>query len=177
MQNHDTRKSVRFHLVGVFSSVAVLLLLAACAVKLAPDPSESILKDLDGINKQVEALFTKTVPDDKPASKTDFDKAKPAYDDLLVSLKALKRKLEARPMPQSPFASIFHDEADANPKDIEKFLQAPTIGSVANLIKQTEKMRELQQSSGLTATEVKGFHGFMNNFLKDALTYENWLKR
>jgi hypothetical protein len=154
---------------GMSMICLALALLVGCTLKLVPPPSAEILDGLNTGNRQVAFLFTIAVPEGQDASKEEFPEAKKAYDDLLTTLSAVQVSLQARPTPEAP------PLIDA--KKIDKLLEVPTIGSVNNIIKQVNKMREVHQKQGLTAGEVKVFHGFIRDFLIDALTYENALKR
>ena len=156
-------------------SFACLLLLAGCAVKLAPDFDRAILDGLIKTNEQALVHFAAVSSGVKSAT---FDERKPTYNSLIGKFDALRVQVLSRPTPRPMIAKLFGigTSGDSKPDDIE-ILEAPTGEILATVIDTLTMMRDTDREKDLSSFKVRGFKQTYEASIDQALTYEKALER
>lgn len=139
-----------------------LLLVAGCAIKLAPDYDASIVQGLQKANEEAMVLFAGVSGGTVPAT---FAKRADAYASVIGKLDALKVAAGARLDPSPP---SFRSSTQTG---------APTPQVVEEASGVLSKMRERDQSHGLSPMLVVGFRNAFAQSMQQALIYERALER
>lgn len=154
--------------------VAVLILLASCAVQLAPSYDELVSQRLTDLNQSI-AAFIAGVPETGYPSST-FAAHAQFYADTLGEIDALKARAAARPVPEPLIVSWLGISSETKKAVVGD--QIPTVESLDLVAQSIEDMRNFNQgSSGLSASFARNTGKQIQIALNNAITYELALKR
>jgi hypothetical protein len=156
---------------GLRAGVRILLIvgvaaagLAAC--RLAPDYDDEIVQSLNAATEDTSKFFAKVAGG---TTRADFKKREDTYTALIGKYDALAIRLESRayPQPTIPFVG----------RRVPVPEQAPSIAPVRKISESLGEMQKIDQASGLKRGDVDGFRRIFVFETRNALTYENALKR
>jgi hypothetical protein len=151
-----------------------LVLLSACAVKLAPDYDKSVVDGLGAVNEQMMTFFASVSGGTQAET---FDQRQDTYNTVIGKLEAIKIQADARPEPRSFLSQVYGGgETPASADDVEQ-LKAPTGASITEMVEGMTTMRDTDRSQGLTPIEVTAFKQSIMISMDQALTYEKALER
>ena len=154
------RGAIRFFLiVGIVAAG-----LAAC--RLAPDYDDEIVQSLNAATEDTSKFFAKVAGGTSPV---DYKKREEIYTALIGKYDALVIRLESRayPKPTIPFVG----------RRVPVPEQAPSIAPVKKISESLGEMKKIDQASGLKRGDVAAFRLIFVIETRNALTYENALKR
>lgn len=155
--------------------LALLLVLGACTVQLAPAYDEFIDTSLADLNKSV-AAFIAGIPADGYAQ-TSFDNHQRFYADTLGQIQALKTRAAARPVPEPAVIQWFGLGEEAK-NAVGVGDQLPTVESLGIVADRIIKLRERHNgANGLSQTYAERTGEQIQIALRNAITYELALKR
>ncbi len=154
---------------------ALLLILSACTVRLAPDYDPVILSGLADANQQTLTLFAALSRGTQPAA---FPQREAEYNAVIGKFDALRLEAAARPNPNTANAGLFARAAGvAETPDLEERLKAPTPRILATIIAKLTQLRDDDRARPLTPSFVALFkHSYEISF-QQAFTYERALQR
>ena len=154
------RVAIRFLLIlGLAASG-----LAAC--KLAPDYDDEIVQTLNAATEETSKFFAKVAGGTSPA---DYKKREETYTSLIGKYDALVLRLEARayPKPTIPFIGNRVPVPD----------KAPSIAPVKKISETLGVMKKFDAARSIPSNEITLYRGIFEIETRNALTYENALKR
>jgi hypothetical protein len=159
----------------LFALFAALVLVAGCALRLAPNYDQTVIDGLTATNIEAMELFAST---SGGVSKESYPARESKYNGLIGALDALRLQSSTRPVPRPVLAQVFSSGPKANFKleDIV-MLDAPSTDSIKLMVNTFTKMRDTDKLQGLTAVEVSAFKGQFEISMDQALTYEKALQR
>lgn len=166
---------VRGGVFAVAGVALVLLLVAGCAIKLAPNYDKTIVDGLTKANQDTLILFASVSSGTTAAT---FPDREATYNDLIGAFDALRIQANARPTPRPYVLQILglgHAE-DKQPQDID-VLQTPTPGILQQIVATLTRMRDNDEAKGLSAAIITGFKNSYETSIDQALTYEKALER
>ncbi len=138
--------------------LALLLTLAACAVRLAPLYDQALVQGITAANADTLELLASA---SGGTQKTRFDEREPRYYNLIGRLDALAIQAGTRPPPKA-------SAADA---------AVPSQTALQAIADSLRKMSDTDREQGLTEVEVQAFRGQILIYMDQALTYEAALER
>jgi len=160
-------------------NVLVLLwavLLAACAIQLAPAHDPALVEGLDKANREALTLFAAV---EKGSPATEFGRYEQRYAELIGAFDALRQRASTRQIP--PLARRLSNHrivADycnsANDPGACVNVSPSSLGQVLSLLR---RMRDTHKGGGLEADTVTQFRNGYDPAITQALTVENALKR
>lgn len=155
--------------------LALLLLLSACQVRLAPEFDRGILDGLVEANRQTMMLFAAVEGGGDPAG---FPQRDPQYQEAIGRFAALRIEAQARPQPSSPLADLF-GLGGAEPPEAASIvpLETPTPAVLEQIVALLTQMRQTDRAGTLTETKVAGFKNSYETGIAQALVYEKALER
>jgi hypothetical protein len=159
----------------VFAIFATWLLVAGCAIRLAPNYDQTVIDGLTAANIEAMELFAAT---SGGVSKESFPAREDKYNSLVGALDALRLQSSTRPVPRPVLAQVFSPGPKTNFKREDvAMLDAPSTDSIKLMVNTFTKMRDTDKLQGLTALEVSAFKGQFEISMDQALTYEKALQR
>lgn len=168
MNQNRMRKSLGIGLA------AVIALLSACAIQLAPLYDRAVVDGLNAANVDTMALFAGaaggTTRDSFPQRAAQYDRAIGEYD-------ALAMQAAARPVPTNDMADAIRKVVGARNTPGDQNQVIPSTTAMQGLSDTLTKMKEVDRKQGVTAMEVMAFRGQALIYMDQALTYEAALKR
>jgi len=141
--------------------------LAACAVRFAPDYDDEIVQSLNSHTEETSKFFAKIVGG---TNRADFGKRAEAYASLIGKYDALALRLEARAYPK-PVLPGFLGGRSPVPSE------APSIAPIKKISATLEQMKKFDQTRSISSVEVAAYRKIFEIETRNALTYENALKR
>jgi len=154
------RGAIRFFLiVGIVAAG-----LAGC--RLAPDYDDEIVQSLNAATEDTSKFFVKI---GNGTSNADYPRREDTYTTLIGKYDALALRLETRayPKPTLPFVGSRVPVPE----------QAPSIAPVKKIAEALGQMKKFDQARGVKPLEVAAFRKIFEIETRNALTYENALKR
>lgn len=154
------RAAIRFVLIIGFAAAG----LAAC--RLAPDYDDEIVQSLNAATEDTSKFFAKIAGG---TSSGDYARREESYTALIGKYDALTLRLESRayPKPTIPFVG--------NRAPVPE--QAPSIAPVKKISETLGEMKKFDRARGLKPLEIVAFRKIFEIETRNALTYENALKR
>jgi len=154
------RVAIRFSLIIGIAAAG----LAAC--RLVPDYDDEIVQSLNATTEETSKFFAKVAGGTNPA---DYKKREDTYTTLIGKYDAIVLRLEARayPKPTLPFIA----------RRVPVPEEAPSIAPIRKISETLAVMKKLDVTRRITPTEVARFRGIFEIETRNALTYENALKR
>ncbi|MFO1432014.1 MAG: hypothetical protein U1F76_18040 [Candidatus Competibacteraceae bacterium] len=150
------------------------LAIAGCMVRLAPDFDPSIVEGLTATNVQMMELFASVSAGTTPATIAD---RMATYNQIIGRLDALRIEASARTIPR-PLIPVLKSSAENELAVADSDTpQAPSVGSIQQMVKTITKMRDTDKQQGLTALEVVAFKQQIEISMDQALIYEKALQR
>ena len=165
--------SIRFRQLPGLWLLLVSLLLAGCAIKLAPEFDPDIVEGLTSANEEAMTLFASI---SGGASKESFAEYEPSYNQLIGQFDALRLEAQARPDPSTPSLIDVVSEQLPALDEIAK-LETPTPEILENIVTTLTQMRDDHQNDGLKVGAVTLFKASFETKMDQALTYEKALER
>jgi len=156
-----------------FWVVCISLVLAGCAIKLAPEFDPDIVEGLTSANEEAMTLFASV---SAGADQGTFAEYETSYNQLIGKFDALRLEAQARPDPSTPSLINVVSEQLPAADDIAQ-LETPTPEILANIVATLTQMRDDHQAKGLTAGAVTLFKESFETKMDQALTYEKALER
>jgi len=156
---------------GLRAGIPILLIvgvaaagLAAC--RLAPDYDDEIVTSLNAATEDTSKFFAKVAGGTSPL---DYKKREETYTTLIGKYDALALRLEARayPKPTIPFVGTRVPVPE----------KAPSIAPVKKISETLGVMKKFDETRRIPAGEVTLYRGIFEIETRNALTYENALKR
>jgi hypothetical protein len=161
-------------LLAAFAAIFLVFGLAGCAIQVAPAFDRTIVQGLTDANEEAMILFASV---SSGSSANSFPARKPVYDSLIGRFDALRLLASSRPRPTPP--SLFAKASTAITKvsEIDLLSEAPSIPAIAKIVELLTRMRDTDQSRGLTPVITELFKGDFEIEMQSALTYEKALER
>lgn len=155
------------------TALAAALFVISCRVALAPAYDAAIIEKTNAATTNLLTLFAETATG---VDQETFPVRAARYHELIGTFDALSIQAKARPVPENRIL----DKINQSLKD--KGLEAvsghyPSAVAFEEIAKTLQKMKELDQNSGLKPGLVAAFKGQVTLFLDQAMTYESFLKR
>jgi len=165
-ERETMRAWARFSKLGrITGCLWALLLVAGCAVKLAPAYDNTIVTGLTKANEETSVLFASVAAG---TTKDTFSNREDSYNKEIGAFDALRIQAIARPTPSAPIGGT----ATQIPR-----LQAPTANVLTEIRDTLIRMRDTDKRAGLSSTQVVGFKQSYEISIDQALTYEKALQR
>jgi hypothetical protein len=154
------RVAIRFFLILGIAAAG----LAGC--RLAPDYDDEIVQTLNAATEDASKFFAKVAGGTSPA---DYKKREETYTALIGKYDALALRLEARayPKPTIPFIGSRVPVPE----------KAPSIAPVKKISETLGVMKKFDETRRIPSNEVALYRGIFEIETRNALTYENALKR
>lgn len=151
-----------------------VLLLSACAARLAPSYDKTLVDGITTVNTNVMELFASVSSGTKAAT---YSKRQATYDKLIGQLDALAIQANARPEPKSKITQAVNEALRKRGIPVVDSSGTPSAAALDAISGTLAKMKQTDKKQGLTAFEVKAFKGQVAIYMDQALTYENFLNR
>ena len=158
--------------VRALGVILALLILPACAVKLAPDYDKTLVDGLTKVNEDAMTLFASV---SSGTTAESFPERRDKYNSLIGRVDALRIQSNARPVPRPLVAQVL--AVGPNPSTPPELLETPTTGILERLGGTLTSMRDHDKKVGLTPMLVVGFKRRFETSMDQALTYEKALQR
>ncbi len=153
---------------------ALLLLLSSCAVQLAPDYDKAVVEGIAALNEAVTS-FIAGAPADGYV-KNSYPTHSKFYADAVGKAQALEVRASARPVP-TPLIATWLGVGPKPEKVSGIGDQIPTVASLMEIERQLTEMRDLHEKAGFGRAYAVRRGQQLQILFKNALTYENALKR
>lgn len=156
--------------------LSILLLLAGCAIQLAPNYDKAVADGLNAASTETMVLMASASAGTHP---TNFSGRENAYNGLIGRLDALALLAAARPMPKNKVTETINklfDKRHRQPLSDDDSVP-PSAHAIEKIASTVTKMRDTDRKQGLTEADVRLFKGQVTIFFDQAMTYENFLQR
>lgn len=154
----------------------VAILLAGCAVQLAPPYDKAVVDGLNETSPQVMTLFASI---SNGADNNTFASRESTYNALIGKLDALAIIAGARPMPKNRVTDAVNqllDKRDGMTLEDDD-ATPPSAHAIRKISETLTKARDTDRQQGLTAYEAIAFKRMAVIYYDQAITYENFLQR
>lgn len=155
-------------------SAAVLLLVSACATKLAPNYDKALVDGLISTNVKLMEFFAST---SSGTTKDTFATRTNTYSNIIGRLDALVIQSRARPIPTNDITKKVNEYLEKKGVQILDGGDTPSATALEKISETMSKMRDTDIKQGVTAFEVAAFKGQVVIFMDQAMTYESFLER
>lgn len=161
---------------GRLTAWTVLLVLASCAVQLAPPYDKVVADGLNQANTETMILMA-TVSVGTSAG--TFASRESQYNKLIGSIDALGLLAGARPMPKNRVTDAINQTLDKRQSQAltDDDSTPPSAHAIKKVAETLTKMRDTDRKQGITVIEARAFKGQVVVFFDQAITYENFLQR
>jgi len=141
---------------------------ASCAIQLAPPYDKQIVDTLVSASELAETEFAAVRTG---AEASTFKAHEDEYSKIVGKLATAETLARVRPLPKGagivPLGSVV-------PSSVEEI---PSVVAIEKLEDTVNRMRTKHQAEGLNVTQVQGYKGQFEIYMKNALTYEKGLER
>lgn len=161
-------------MVCILIPFAFVLLLSACAARLAPSYDKAIA---DGLVANSQQLLTHFAATSSGTSAASFAQRDATYSSLIGSLDALSLQAKSRPSPKVSVSDKVNKYLAERGINLSDTGDVPSAAALEQISITLTKMRDVDKKQGVTAFEVAAFKGQVVIYLDQALTYENFLER
>jgi hypothetical protein len=175
----NSKKKTVFNFSVMISFLNTLLIVAGCAVSLAPRFDQGIIDNLSGTSTEVFQLLSEV---SEGTTNADFDKREDKYNQVIGKLEALALQINARPVPDNKTVDKIIRKTNSSLQKkgttlISANQTAPSATALKNVTANVTKMKQTDKLQGVTATEALAFKNNIELFFDQALTYERFLNK
>jgi hypothetical protein len=154
--------------------IAITLILNACTATLAPGYDKAIVDGLTSTNISVMELFAAISDGTK---KDTYSERDAKYNLLIGHFDALELQARSRPEPNDKLIQKANKLLLKRGVPLPDSSDVPSAHALNTISKTISKMKVIDKSQGITATEVQAFKNQVSIYMDQALTYESFLKR
>jgi hypothetical protein len=154
--------------------VALLAMLAGCAIQLAPLYDKALVDGLTSANADTMELMASAADG---TTKDTFPARESKYSRVIGRLDALAVQAAARPVPTNNVSEAVKKIVGVRGAAGDASQIIPSSTALQEISKTVAKMRDTDKKQGVTALEVQAFRGQVLIYMDQALTYEAALER
>lgn len=168
---------IRLRASGLLATwLSIFLLLAGCAVQLAPNYDKAVADGLNAASTETMVLMASASAGTRS---TNFSARENAYNGLIGRLDALALLAAARPIPKNKVTETINKIFEKRQRQLlsDDDSMPPSAHAIEYITSTVTKMRDTDRKQGLTETDVRLFKGQVTIFFDQAMTYENFLQR